>query len=91
MFLELSGFPLVLLSIIAFVIIIGLIITIHEAGHFFLSKRAGILCHEFSIGMGAVIFQSKLSLTIPLESHLKTLLLCAMVADVRATLKQYRD
>ncbi len=63
MFLELSGFPLVLLSIIAFVIIIGLIITIHEAGHFFLSKRAGILCHEFSIGMGPVIFHKQFNET----------------------------
>ena len=59
MFLALSGFPLVLVSIIAFVLIIGIIITVHELGHLIVAKRAGILCHEFSIGMGPVIYKHK--------------------------------
>lgn len=59
MILALSGFPLIIVSIIAFVLIIGLIILIHEGGHFFFAKRAGILCHEFSIGMGPVIYKKQ--------------------------------
>ena len=59
MFLALSGFPLVLVSIIAFILIIGIIITVHELGHLVVAKRAGILCHEFSIGMGPVIYKHK--------------------------------
>ena len=57
MFLALSGVPLVLVSIIAFVLIIGIIITVHELGHLIVAKKAGILCHEFSIGMGPVIYK----------------------------------
>lgn len=59
MILALSGVPLVIVSIIAFVLIIGLIIVVHEGGHFFFAKRAGILCHEFSIGMGPVIYKKQ--------------------------------
>ena len=59
MFLALTGAPLVIVAIIAFVLIIGVIILIHEGGHFFFAKKAGILCHEFSIGMGPVIYKKQ--------------------------------
>ncbi len=59
MILALTGVPLVILSIIAFVLILGIIICIHEGGHFFFARRAGILCHEFSLGMGPVIFKKQ--------------------------------
>lgn len=48
-----------LIGAIAFIFVLGLIILVHEAGHFFFAKRAGILCHEFSLGMGPVIWQTK--------------------------------
>lgn len=38
-------------NILLFLIVLTLIISIHELGHFLLAKRAGILIHEFSIGM----------------------------------------
>lgn len=63
MILALSGFWLVVVAIIAFVFILGLIIIIHEGGHFFFARRAGILCHEFSIGMGPVIYKKKFTET----------------------------
>lgn len=59
MFLALSGVPLVIVAIIAFVLIIGVIILVHEGGHFYFAKKAGILCHEFSIGMGPVIYKKQ--------------------------------
>ena len=59
MFLELSGFPLVLLAIIAFIVILGLIICLHEAGHFFMAKKFDVLCHDYSIGMGPAIYKKK--------------------------------
>lgn len=59
MFLALTGVPLVIVSIIAFIIILGLIIVVHEGGHFFFAKRAGILCHEFSLGMGPAVYKKK--------------------------------
>ena len=64
MILALTGFPLVLVSIIAFILILGLIIIVHEGGHFFFAKKAGILCHEFSIGMGPAIWKKKYGETV---------------------------
>lgn len=58
MFLA-TGFFSVLLSIVVFILVIGTIILIHEFGHFVFARRAGILCHEFSIGMGPVLYQHK--------------------------------
>lgn len=59
MILALTGVPLVIVSILAFILILGVIIIIHEGGHFFFARRAGILCHEFSIGMGPAIYKKK--------------------------------
>lgn len=64
LFLALSGAPLVIVAIIAFIIIIGVIITVHELGHLYFAKKAGILCHEFSIGMGPVIYKKQFKETL---------------------------
>ena len=37
---------------ITFLIVFGVLVIVHEFGHFFFAKRAGILVREFSIGMG---------------------------------------
>ena len=59
MFLVLNGFPLILLAIIAFIVILGLIICLHEAGHFYMAKKFDVLCHDYSIGMGPAIYKKK--------------------------------
>lgn len=46
-------------GIAIFFIIIGVIIAIHEFGHFIFARRAGILAREFAIGMGPVIWKKK--------------------------------
>ena len=43
-------------SILAFILIIGLLIFIHEFGHFFLARRNGIGVTEFAVGMGPKLF-----------------------------------
>lgn len=48
-----------ILGIIAFVIILGLIIMVHEGGHFFFARRVDILCREFAFGMGPVLLKKK--------------------------------
>ncbi|MCL2522379.1 MAG: site-2 protease family protein [Erysipelotrichales bacterium] len=48
-----------IISILAFLLIFGLIIMVHEIGHFLFIKRAGILCHEFSLGMGPIIYKKR--------------------------------
>lgn len=47
------------LGVLVFVLVLGIIVLIHEAGHFLIAKKSGILCHEFSIGMGPLIWQTK--------------------------------
>ena len=47
------------IGVLVFILVLGLIVLIHEAGHFLVAKKSGILCHEFSIGMGPLIWQTK--------------------------------
>lgn len=46
-------------NILLFILILSLVICIHELGHFIFARRVGILCHEFSFGMGPRIFSKK--------------------------------
>lgn len=39
-------------TIITFIIVFGILVIVHEFGHFYFAKRGGILVREFSIGMG---------------------------------------
>lgn len=48
-----------ILNILIFLIVLTVIISIHELGHFLFAKRAKILVHEFSIGMGPLIASKK--------------------------------
>ena len=45
-----------LVRILAFIIVFGLIVIVHEFGHFYFARRSGILVREFSIGMGPKLF-----------------------------------
>ena len=49
------------MTLIYFILILGVIILIHEFGHFIFAKKAGIYVYEFSIGMGPRIFLEYLS------------------------------
>lgn len=50
--------------IVIFILVLGLIILVHEFGHFIFAKRAGILCYEFSIGMGPALYKKKVGETV---------------------------
>ena len=43
------------MGLLYFVLIIGLIITVHEFGHFIIGKISGVVVEEFAIGMGPKI------------------------------------
>lgn len=47
------------MQILLAVIIFGIIIAVHEFGHFIVAKRCGIRVNEFSIGMGPAIFKKQ--------------------------------
>ena len=44
------------MQFITFIIIFGIIVVVHEFGHFYFAKKSGILVREFAIGMGPKIF-----------------------------------
>lgn len=48
-----------ILTILAAILGFGIIIMIHEAGHFFVAKKCGIRVLEFSIGMGPAIISKQ--------------------------------
>ena len=45
------------MGIIYFVVLLGVIITVHECGHFIAAKSFNVYVPEFSIGMGPQLFQ----------------------------------
>ena len=45
-----------IIGIITFIIVFGIIVVVHEFGHFYFAKKSGILVREFAIGMGPKIF-----------------------------------
>lgn len=48
-----------IINIIVFFLILGVIVLIHELGHFLTAKLFGVYCAEFSIGMGPKLFSTK--------------------------------
>ncbi len=48
-----------ILTLLLFIFILGIIVLIHELGHFLWAKKFGVYIYEFSIGMGPVIFSKK--------------------------------
>lgn len=48
-----------MVTLIYFILILGVIVLVHEFGHFIFAKIFGIYVYEFSIGMGPKIFGKK--------------------------------
>ncbi len=42
-------------AFLAFVVVLGVLVFVHEGGHFLAAKAAGIFVHRFSLGLGAPI------------------------------------
>lgn len=39
-----------MLAVIVFIVILGILVFVHEAGHFFVARRNGVTCEEFGLG-----------------------------------------
>lgn len=52
------------ITLIYFVLILGVIILVHEFGHFIWAKKFGVFVHEFALGMGPKIFSKKKGETV---------------------------
>lgn len=48
-----------LLTVVLFIVSLGALITIHEAGHLSMAKLFKVYCHEFSIGFGPAILHKR--------------------------------
>jgi len=59
------------ISILIFIFILGLVVFVHEFGHFIMARRAGIFVEEFAMGMGPklLVFRGKKKSQNPLEGQ----------------------
>ena len=48
-----------MLTFVIFILMLGIIVAIHEFGHFMFAKLFGVYVYEYSIGMGKKIFSKK--------------------------------
>ena len=48
-----------IITILILCAILGIIISVHEFGHFIAAKKSGVYVEEFSIGMGPIIWKHK--------------------------------
>ena len=68
-----------LVSLLAFAVALGVLVFVHELGHFMVAKRLGILVQRFSIGFGPVVFARRRGETeyalsaMPLGGYVKML------------------
>jgi len=46
-----------MLTIITFIVVLGIMVLVHELGHFIVAKRVGVKVEAFSLGMGPVLLK----------------------------------
>ena len=71
----------ILHSIVAFIVALGVLVTIHEFGHFWVARRLGIKVLRFSVGFGRALWSRRYGAdetefviaTIPLGGYVKML------------------
>jgi len=80
-----------MLSLAMFVILLGVLIFVHELGHFLTAKRAGVRVERFSLGFGPVLLSRTVDGTcyslcaVPLGGFVK------MAGDVAEEFKGNKD
>jgi regulator of sigma E protease len=52
-----------MVTLIAFILLIGVLITAHELGHFVVAKLSGVRVHTFSVGFGPALFSKTIGET----------------------------
>jgi len=45
----------IIVSVLALIVTLGILVTIHEFGHFWVARRCGVKVLRFSIGMGKAV------------------------------------
>lgn len=68
-----------ILTIIVFILVIGLLVIVHEFGHFIMAKKTGVMVEEFAVGFPPRLFSKKIGETeysinlFPLGGYVKML------------------
>ena len=44
-------------SLVSFIVVIGVLVSVHEFGHFWAARKCGVKVHRFSIGFGKVLWK----------------------------------
>ena len=66
-----------MISLLAFIVLLGVLITFHEAGHFIVAKLSGVRVHTFSVGFGQALISKQIGETeyriawIPLGGYVR--------------------
>lgn len=67
-------------SLVAFIVALGILITVHEFGHFWVARRCGVTVERFSIGFGRALWRRRdkrgteyVIAAIPLGGYVKML------------------
>lgn len=55
-FLPLDSLESIVVSALAFLVILTVLVFVHELGHFWVARRCGVRCEAFSIGFGPELF-----------------------------------
>lgn len=80
-----------LINIIVFILILGIVVLVHELGHFLTAKFFGVYCAEFSIGMGPKLFSKKFGET---EYEIRALPIggfVSMAGEADNDIEQFKD
>ena len=46
-----------LFTVLAFLVALGVLVTFHELGHYWVARRCGVRVERFSIGFGKVLYR----------------------------------
>ena len=73
-----------IVTILVLILILGVLVFVHELGHFIAAKMIGVYVHEFAIGMGPKLFSFKRkNKTKIFKSILSTILILHLINNNR--------
>jgi regulator of sigma E protease len=69
--IDIAGIINTAIPILIFIVILGLVVFVHELGHFLMARRCGIFVEEFAMGMGPklIAFKGKKKALNPIEGE----------------------
>ena len=57
--IDLTQFAGTLQNVVAFIVVFGMLVFVHELGHFLVAELNGVQVHEFALGFGPALFQKR--------------------------------